>query len=422
MKCIVQSTLKSLSIGKAIGPDSISNRLLKELAVPLSEPLADLFNFSIRSGKDPKLWKEANISPIYKKDDPSIVSNYIPISLLNTLGKVLEKIVHKHVFNFCRDKSIISTLQSGFVPGDSTVNQLTDIYNTFCKALNEGKEVRAIFCDISKAFDRVWHRGLLYKLRRAGINGSLLHRFSNYLHDRKQRVVLPGATSDWSTIRAGVPQGSILGPLLFLIYINDIVEDIHSSIRLFADDTSLYMDRVKRIWYLSPMRAAKVQASLRIRAVLPEPSLLAHTSNESKGTFRQKARSLASLNGWACAVKVCHDGMLEDTNSLDGAHIIVDDPTESAITLNSDLQKIQKWASEWLVTFNPAKSEALLLSRKINKPYRLPLFFNNEQIQEVNSHKHLGLYFSNDCSWHEHIEHIKTKAWQRINVMRRLKF
>ena len=83
------------------------------------------------------------------------------------------------------------------------------------------------------------------------------------------------------------------------------------------------MDRVKRIWYLSPMRAAKVQASLRIRAVSPEPSLLAHTSSESRGNFRQKARSLAPLNGWACAVKICHDGMLEDTNSLDGAHIKV---------------------------------------------------------------------------------------------------
>ena len=83
-----------------------------------------------------------------------------------------------------------------------------------------------------------------------------------------------------------------------------------------------YMDRVKRIWYLSPMRAAMVQASLRIRAVSPEPSLLVHTSSESRGTFRQKARSLAALNGWACAVKICYDGMLEDTNSLDGAHFI----------------------------------------------------------------------------------------------------
>ena len=92
-------------------------------------------------------------------------------------------------------------------------------------------------------------------------------------------------------------------------------------IMMLAERKQYYMDRVKRIWYLSPMRAAKVQASLRIRAVSPEPSLLAHTSSESRGTFREKARSLAPLNGWACAVKVCHDGMLEDTNSLDGAHL-----------------------------------------------------------------------------------------------------
>ena len=91
------------------------------------------------------------------------------------------------------------------------------------------------------------------------------------------------------------------------------------------------MDRVKRIWYLSPMRAAKVQASLRIRVVSPEPSLLAHTSSESRGTFRQKARSLAPLNGWACAVKICNDGMLEDTNSLDGAHMF--DPFNSLIRM-----------------------------------------------------------------------------------------
>ena len=88
----------------------------------------------------------------------------------------------------------------------------------------------------------------------------------------------------------------------------------------YIDNSNMTLGRVKRIWYLSPMRAAKVQSSLRIRAVSPEPSLLAHISSESRGTFRQKARSLAPLNGWACAVKICHDGMLEDTNSLDGAH------------------------------------------------------------------------------------------------------
>ena len=118
---------------------------------------------------------------------------------------------------------------------------MVDIYNTFCKAFDEGKEIIAIFCDISKAFDRVWHKRLLYKLETAGISGSFLSWFTDYLNDRLQRVVLRGNSSAWTPIKAGVPQGSILGPLLFLLYINNIVEDINSPIRLFADDTSLYI-------------------------------------------------------------------------------------------------------------------------------------------------------------------------------------
>ena len=192
-------------------------------------------------GKVPSVWKLANVTPIHKKDDPSGVSNYRPISLLSTIGKVLEKIVHKHVFNFFRDHGVITSLQSRYITGDSTFNQLVDVYNTSCKALDAGKEVRAIFCDIRKAFDRVWHRGLLFKLQSAGIYDSLLQWFTDYFHNRKQRVVLPGANSDWTSVNSGVPQGSILGPLLFLSYIHDIVEDTDSSIRLFADDTSLYI-------------------------------------------------------------------------------------------------------------------------------------------------------------------------------------
>ena len=123
----VEDILKSLKTGKAAGPDSIDNRLLKELARPLSVPLTDLFNSSLAKGKVPNLWKQASVTPVFKKNDPSDVSNYRPISLLNTLAEVLEKIVHKYVFNFLNDHHVFTTLQSGFVPGDSTVNQLVDI-------------------------------------------------------------------------------------------------------------------------------------------------------------------------------------------------------------------------------------------------------------------------------------------------------
>ena len=186
-------------------------------------------------------WKISNVCPIFKSGDSAIASNYRPVSLLNTMEKVFERIVFKNVFNYLKVTNFFTPSQSGFLPGDSTVNQVVFLYNKICKALDEGLEIRVIFFDISKAFDKVWHEGLLYKLSKAGIGGKLLSWFSNYLSNRYQRVVLPGAVSDFSSINAGVPQRSILGPLLFLVYINDIVNDIESNINLFADDTSLSM-------------------------------------------------------------------------------------------------------------------------------------------------------------------------------------
>ena len=179
--------------------------------------------------------------PIFKKGDRSDFGNYRPVSLLNICSKVCEKIIFKHLFNYCRDNDIISMHQSGFTPGDSTVHQLVYLYNTFCKALNNKKDIRIVFCDQSKAFDRVWHQGLLYKLECIGITGDLLSWFRSYLHNREQRVIIHGSSSKWGRIPAGVPQGAVLGPLAFFIYINDITENIKSNIKLFADDTSLYV-------------------------------------------------------------------------------------------------------------------------------------------------------------------------------------
>ena len=237
----VKDVLRNLNVNKASGPDLISPRLLKEGAIILSWPLSIIFNRSLEQGYFPTCWKFGNVTPIHKKDDKSAPSNYRPITLLSSLGKAMERCVHKYLYNYIIENAILTPFQSGFVRGDSTTNQLLHTYHTFCNAVNSGKEVRSVFCDISKDFDRVCHRGLLHKLSGIGCSDKITSWFSSYLTGRKQRVVLAGHVSEWISVLAGVPQGSILGPLLFLIFINDIVQNLGCSIRLFADDTSLYI-------------------------------------------------------------------------------------------------------------------------------------------------------------------------------------
>ena len=136
---------------------------------------------------------------------------------------------------------ILTPLQSGFRTGDSSTNQLLHTYHTICEAVDKGKEARTVFCDISKAFDRVWHKGLPFKLRTIGCSDSIINWLLSYMSNRRQCVVINWQASVWASVLAGVPQGSILGPLPVLFFINDIVKHIGCSIRLFADDTSLYI-------------------------------------------------------------------------------------------------------------------------------------------------------------------------------------
>lgn len=339
----VRDILDNLDINKACGPPHFNPRLLREGAPILANPLSLVFNRSLQQGYFPPPWKDGYLTPIHKKDDKSLPSNYRPISLLDPIGKTMERCIHKYAFNYISANQILTPFQSGFIPGDSTTYQLLHTYHTFCEAVDSGKEIRVVFCDISKAFDRVWHKGLLYKLSRIGFSEQIIKWFSSYLSNRRQCVVLCGTTSAWAPVHAGVPQGSILGPLLFLIFINDIVKDIYCSIRLFADDTSLY--------------------------------------------------------------------------------VIVDNPRNAALALNFDLDTISKWASDWLVDFNPNKTVSLLISKKqtaqVTHP---PLKMNNIIISETPSHKHLGITFSNTCNWTEHIERISQSAWTRLNLLRALKF
>ena len=203
-------------------------------------PLKIIFENILETGIFPDQWKEANVTPVHKKNDKQIISNYRPISLLPILAKVFERIIFKNLYNYLTDNKLLTKNQSGFRPGDSCTNQLLSLVHEIHESFDRNLEVRSIYLDMSKAFDKVWHEGLIFKLEQNGIDGKLLNLFKNYLSNRKQRVVLNGMESNWGDIRAGIPQGFVLGPLLFLIYINDLEEGIESHVKFFADDTSLF--------------------------------------------------------------------------------------------------------------------------------------------------------------------------------------
>ena len=236
---IVWKLLLKLDTSKATGPDCVSNKLLKSCADSLCFPLSELFNKSMKLGIFPNQWKTATVTAIFKKNNRQIKENYRPISLLSCISKVFEKIVFNQLYQYCTDNDILSDSNSGFRPNDSAINRLLHITDNIYKGLNEHNEILLVFLDISKAFDKVWHEGLLHKLKTIGICGHLLAWFTSYLDNRKQKVVLNGKTSSIKKLHAGVPQGSILGPLLFLIFINDISSNLASEIHQFADDTTL---------------------------------------------------------------------------------------------------------------------------------------------------------------------------------------
>ena len=233
----VRELIRKLNVNKSHGHDGLSARMIKMYDDTLVIPLVLIFKNCLSKGYFPKKWKMANVTAVHKKKEKNIVSNYRPISLLPLCGKIFEKIIYDNLYTHIFGNKLISDKQSGYRRNDSTVKQLLSITHAIYKAFDSNQEIRAVFLDISRAFDRVWHEGIIFKLQQLGVEGEAINIIKSFLADRVQRVVLDGQVSDWAPIEAGVPQGSILGPLLFLVYINDLTEVVESNINIFADDT-----------------------------------------------------------------------------------------------------------------------------------------------------------------------------------------
>jgi hypothetical protein len=265
----VDTALGNLDVSKAAGLDGIPTALLKECRAALKNPLTRIFNRSLREGTVPSNWKKAKVCPVHKKGNKSDITNYRPISLLSVTSKTLERCLYAKVMVHLRP--LISHAQHGFVAGRSTTTQLLECYNWIEGEVDKSKQVDSIFLDFSKAFDSVSHPHLMTKLTTFGICGPLLDWFNSYLTNRTQVTTINNSTSAPIPVKSGVLQGSILGPLLFLLFINDMIEALNPSTHtaLYADDAKIYrrIDNIQDSTTLQEDLESLVRWSLRWKLI-----------------------------------------------------------------------------------------------------------------------------------------------------------
>ena len=242
----VECYLNKLDTNKSPDPDNISPHILKRCSKQLAPSSASLFNDFFATGTLPQDWKIANISPIHRRNSKFCKENYRQIFLTSIISKITEKIVHDRCIQFWIDHQVFCDQQFGFRRNKSTLSQLLLCFNDWAESRSNRYATDVIFLDFCKAFDSVPHKRLLYKLECYGIDGELLEWFRHFLTNRQQQVIVWGLRSNWTRVKSGVPQGTILGPILFLVYINDLPSEIQSPIK-FTNDTKLYHKLINRV-------------------------------------------------------------------------------------------------------------------------------------------------------------------------------
>ena len=238
---MVRKVVMNLDLPKASGPDFIPVVVLKNCELELPYILAELFNKCLKESCFPDCWKVSSVVPVFKNvGERSTAKNYHPVSLFSVVSKVFEKLIHNRIVGHLEKCGLFSDFQYGFRSSRSTADLLTVVSNRLARAFNRSGSTQAVALDIYKAFDRVWHAGLLHKLKSYGISGQIFGLISSFLSNRRLQMVLDGKSSQEYPVNAGAPQGSILGPTLFLLYINDLPDDVICDIANYADDTTLY--------------------------------------------------------------------------------------------------------------------------------------------------------------------------------------
>ena len=322
----ILTVINGLDASKACGPDKLPTRLLKMMAIYIAEPLTKIFNKSLSTGEYPITWKRAQVKPVFKgKGSPSDATNYRPISLLPCLSKVFEKLMFKRIYEHINSHSLLSDRQSGYRPGHNTQLQLVYLTDKLYKSLDQSEDFTIIYLDISRYFEKIWHEGLLAKCSlEFGLRGNVLRWLKSYLKDRNQVVQVGNEQSPPLTMKAGVPQGSVLGPLLAIMYLNGLSNITLNSMLYFADDSSLHCS---------------------------------HTP---------------------------------------------DNLPAKELELQRDLDAIHDYGCKWAITFNASKTTQQTFSRR--KDVMVPtLTFGGRAIPLTNDHKHLGLTFSSDLKFKQHV-------------------
>ena len=245
----MEKIVRNINTGKSSAIPNLSSRVLKDAFLVILPQLVFMYNMSFTTGIFPDVWKIANVIPLKKGGDPTDVNNLRPVSLLPLPGKLAERIMHTHIATFIEERELLNQNQGGFRKNKSTISTTAKFTDDLLVGINENQYTVATFIDLKKAFDTINHSILIKKLPNFGLNNNIIRWVKNYLTNRKQKCTVNGKMSSELDITYGVPQGSILGPLLFLLFINDLDQELlHSRVLLYADDTVLYASHSQEVF------------------------------------------------------------------------------------------------------------------------------------------------------------------------------